>query len=84
MKTDIHPQDCRKVIFHDNASGEEFLISSTMPSEETKKWSDGNEYPVVQVEISSASHPFYTGTEKRLDTAGRAEKFKKRAEKAQK
>jgi large subunit ribosomal protein L31 len=82
MKSDIHPQDYRKVIFHDNASGEEFLISSTMPSEETKKWEDGKEYPVVHVEISSASHPFYTGTEKRLDTAGRAEKFRKRAEQA--
>lgn len=83
MKSDIHPQDYRKVIFHDNASGEDFLFSSTMPSEETKKHSDGKEYPVMNVEISSASHPFYTGTEKRLDTAGRAEKFRKRAEKSQ-
>ena len=82
MKSDIHQQDYRKVIFHDNASGEDFLISSTMPSEETKKWEDGKEYPVIQVEISSASHPFYTGAEKRLDTAGRAEKFRKRAEAA--
>ena len=78
MKSDIHPQDYRKVIFHDDASGEEFLISSTMPSEKTKKWNDGKEYPLVNVEISSASHPFYTGTEKRLDSAGRAEKFRKR------
>lgn len=84
MKTDIHPQDYRKVIFHDNASNEDFLISSTMPSQETKKWSDGEEYPVVCVEISSASHPFYTGTEKRLDSAGRAEKFMKRASQAKK
>jgi large subunit ribosomal protein L31 len=84
MKTDIHPQDYRKVIFHDNASNEDFLISSTMPSQETKKWSDGEEYPVVYVEISSASHPFYTGTEKRLDSAGRAEKFMKRASQAKK
>ena len=95
MKKDIHPQDYRKVIFHDNASGEQFLMSSTMPSEETAKWSDGKvnraatqtgqeEYPLVKVEISSASHPFYTGTEKRLDTAGRAEKFKKRMAKAAK
>ncbi len=84
MKTDIHPQDYRKVIFHDNASNEDFLISSTMPSSETRTWTDGKEYPVVFVEISSASHPFYTGTEKRLDTAGRAEKFRKRAEHAQK
>jgi large subunit ribosomal protein L31 len=84
MKTDIHPQDYRKVIFHDNASNEDFLISSTIPSQETKKWSDGKEYPVVYVEISSASHPFYTGTEKRLDSAGRAEKFMKRASQAKK
>jgi len=83
MKSEIHPQDYRKVIFHDNASGEDFLISSTMATKETKKWTDGNEYPTISVEISSASHPFYTGTEKRLDTAGRAEKFRKRAEKSQ-
>jgi len=82
MKKDIHPQDYRKVIFHDNASGEQFLMSSTMPSEEKVSWEDGKEYPLVKVEISSASHPFYTGTEKRLDTAGRAEKFRKRMEKA--
>jgi large subunit ribosomal protein L31 len=84
MKNDIHPQDYRKVIFLDNASGEKFLISSTMPSEEMIKWEDGNEYPLVKIEISSASHPFYTGTEKRLDTAGRAEKFRKRMEAAKK
>ena len=83
MKHDIHPKEYRKVIFHDNASGEQFLISSTMPSKETAKWENKNEYPLVKVEISSASHPFYTGTEKRLDTAGRAEKFLKRMEKAQ-
>lgn len=82
MKKEIHPQDNRMVIFHDDASGEEFLIASTMPSEENAKWTDGKEYPKVHVEISSASHPFYTGTEKRLDTAGRAEKFRKRLEKA--
>lgn len=84
MKKDIHPTEYQTVIFHDNASGEEFLISSTLGSDEMKKWEDGNEYPVVHVEISSASHPFYTGTEKRLDTAGRAEKFRLRMEKAAK
>ena len=83
MKKDIHPNEYRKVIFHDNASGEQFLISSTLPSEKTAKWEDGNEYPLVTVEISSPSHPSYTGTQKRLDTAGRAEKFRKRAAKAQ-
>jgi large subunit ribosomal protein L31 len=82
MKKDIHPQDYRTVIFHDNGSGEQFLISSTLKTQETGKWTDGNEYPLYKVEISSASHPFYTGTEKRLDTAGRAEKFRKRMEKS--
>jgi large subunit ribosomal protein L31 len=84
MKKDIHSKEYRKVIFHDNASGEKFLISSTINSQETAAWTDGNEYPLVKVEISSASHPFYTGTEKRLDTAGRAEKFRKRLERASK
>ncbi len=83
MKKDIHPEDYRLVIFHDNASGEEFLISSTAHTEETGTF-DGKEYPLVRVEISSASHPFYTGVEKRLDTAGRAEKFKARMAKAKK
>ena len=82
MKKDIHPQDYRKVIFHDNASGERFLMSSTMPSDETAQWDDGKEYPLVKVEISSASHPFYKNKKKRLDSAGRAEKFKKRMERA--
>ena len=82
MKKDIHPNTYRLVIFHDNASGEEFLISSTIETQETGTY-EGKEYPLTRVEISSASHPFYTGTEKRLDTAGRAEKFRKRMEKAQ-
>jgi large subunit ribosomal protein L31 len=82
MKKDIHPKDYRTVIFHDNASQEQFLISSTLKTQETAKWTDGKDYPLIKVEISSASHPFYTGTEKRLDTAGRADKFRKRMEKA--
>ena len=82
MKKDIHSKEYRKVIFHDNASEEQFLISSTINSQETATWTDGKEYPMVKIEISSASHPFYTGTEKRLDTAGRAEKFRKRLERA--
>lgn len=81
MKKDIHRKDYRMVIFHDNASDEQFLISSTISTEETGTFK-GKEYPMVRVEISSASHPFYTGTEKRLDTAGRAEKFKARMVKA--
>ena len=83
MKKDIHPQDYRLVIFHDNASGEDFLISSTVETTETGTF-EGKEYPLVHIEISSQSHPFYTGVEKRLDTAGRAEKFKARMAKAKK
>lgn len=82
MKKDIHPKEYRQVIFLDVSSGAQFLIASTIETEETGKWEDGKEYPLYRVEISSASHPFYTGTEKALDTAGRAEKFRKRAAKA--
>lgn len=84
MKTDIHPENYRQVIFHDNASGERFLIGSTIETKETDKWTDGNEYPLVRVDVSSASHPFYTGQEKVMDAAGRVEKFKARAAKAKK
>ena len=82
MKKDIHPENYRKVIFVDNSSDEKFLIGSTIETEKTGKWEDGKEYPLVEVEISSASHPFYTGQEKVLDTAGRVERFKARAKAA--
>lgn len=78
MKKDIHPKNYRPVIFDDVTSGKRFLISSTVDTEKTDKWDDGKEYPVFQVEISSASHPFYTGHAKTIDTAGRVEKFKAR------
>jgi large subunit ribosomal protein L31 len=78
MKKDIHPENYRPVIFVDNSSGDKFLISSTINTKETAKWTDGKEYPVHYVEISSASHPFYTNQEKIVDTAGRVEKFKSR------
>ena len=81
MKKDIHPENYRPVIFHDTASGEEFLIPSTVKTEETGIYKK-KEYPLYKVEISSASHPFYTGKETVIDTAGRVEKFKKRAAKA--
>ena len=84
MKKGIHPEGYRQVIFHDNSSGAEFLVGSTIKSEETKKFKDGKEYPVIHVEISSASHPFYTGNDKVIDTAGRVEKFKARQKKAAK
>ncbi len=85
MKKEIHPQNYRPVLFIDNSNGAEFIISSTVNSnEKAKAKADGKEYPVYRVEISSASHPFYTGNEKSLDTAGRAEKFRARVAKAKK
>jgi large subunit ribosomal protein L31 len=82
MRTDIHPENFRMVIFHDNSSGERFLIGSTIETKEVEKWTDGKEYPLAKVDVSSASHPFYTGTEKVMDVAGRVERFKARAGKA--
>lgn len=82
MKKDIHPKDYRHVIFHDNSNGVDFLIASTIKSTEKAKWHDGKEYPMVSVEISSSSHPFYTNQEKMMDAAGRVEKFKARQAKA--
>jgi large subunit ribosomal protein L31 len=84
MKKDIHPENYRPVIFADNSSGEKFLISSTIATKENAKWTDGKEYPLHNIEISSASHPFYTNQEKTIDTAGRVEKFKSRMSKAKK
>ncbi len=77
MQKEIHPENNRKVIFIDDTSGEKFLVDSTVKTTETGKL-DGKEYPVYHVEISSASHPFYTGKETMVDTAGRVEKFKAR------
>ncbi len=83
MKKDIHPQNYRTVLFIDNSNGEEFLIPSLVHTTETAKAkADKKEYPLYRLEISSASHPFYTGNEKSLDTAGRAEKFKAKVAKA--
>ena len=77
MKADIHPQ-YREVVFQDVTSDFKFLTRSTMASKETIKWEDGNEYPLIKIEISSATHPFYTGQNKVMDTSGRIDKFKKR------
>jgi large subunit ribosomal protein L31 len=83
MQKEIHPQNYRPVLFIDNSNGAEFIISSTVETKETAKAkADKKDYPVFHLEISSASHPFYTGNEKSLDTAGRAEKFKQRVAKA--
>lgn len=81
MKKDLHPAEYRLVIFEDTSSGVRFLMGSTIATDKTDKWEDGKEYPLFQVEISSASHPFYTGQSKTIDTAGRVEKFKTRASK---
>lgn len=77
MKADIHPQNYRTVVFQDAGSGTQFLIGSTVETEQTTKV-DGKEYPLFVVEISSASHPFYTGKSTTLDRAGRVDRFKKR------
>ncbi|MGN6512633.1 MAG: type B 50S ribosomal protein L31 [Lysobacteraceae bacterium] len=77
MKADIHPE-YREVVFQDVTSDFKFLTRSTLSSKETTKWTDGNEYPLIKVEISSASHPFYTGQNKIVDTSGRVDKFRKR------
>lgn len=81
MKADIHPADYRLVIFEDIASGEKFLVGSTVKTTETSTF-EGKEYPKVTVEISSKSHPFYTGEDRTLDKTGRVERFKQRAQKA--
>ena len=80
MKKDIHPE-YKEVVFMDTSSDYKFLTKSTMTSRETIKWEDGNEYPLIKVEVSSASHPFYTGKKIFLDTAGRVEKFNRRYKK---
>jgi large subunit ribosomal protein L31 len=77
MKAGIHPE-YKEVVFQDISSEFAFLTRSTIGSKETIKWEDGNEYPLVKVEISSASHPFYTGKHKVLDSGGRVDRFKKR------
>ena len=74
MKKDIHPSNYREVAFKDNTSGEIFIVSSCVETEDTIKH-NGVEYPLYEVEISSASHPFYTGKKTTIDRAGRVEKF---------
>lgn len=78
MKTAIHPQNYRTVVFEDLNNGEQFLTRSTVTTEESVKHKDGNTYPLVKVHISSASHPFFTGQEKLVDIEGRVDKFEKR------
>lgn len=77
MKKDIHPT-YQAVVFNDLASGKQFLTRSTVTAEKTIEWEDGNTYPVIDVEISSESHPFYTGKQRIMDSAGRVERFNAR------
>ena len=77
MKQGIHP-DYRPVVFRDVSADFAFLTRSTATSDKTIDWEDGNTYPVIDVDVSSASHPFYTGRSRVLDTAGRVEKFRQR------
>lgn len=81
MKKGIHPDGYRFVVFKDMSNGKAFLSRSAANTKETIKWEDGNEYPLVKLEISNTSHPFFTGQKVLVDTAGRIDKFKKRYEK---
>lgn len=81
MKKDIHPKEYRFVVFKDVSDGTSFLSRSTAKSKETIKWEDGEEYPLVKLEISSSSHPFFTGKMKLVDSAGRVDKFKNKYKK---
>ncbi|MCB4810926.1 type B 50S ribosomal protein L31 [Methylovorus menthalis] len=77
MKSGIHPE-YREVVFQDIGADFSFVTRSTISTRETIKWTDGKEYPLVKIEVSSQSHPFYTGKQKILDTAGRVEKFRQK------
>jgi large subunit ribosomal protein L31 len=79
MKKGLHPDNYRQVVFEDLNNGWRFLTRSTAASEETTKWEDSQEYPLIKVHITSASHPFFTGEERILDIEGRVDKFKARA-----
>lgn len=78
MKKGIHPENFRDVVFRDVGADVSFLIKSTVETEKTTTWEDGNKYPLVDLDVSSASHPFYTGEQRIFDSAGRVEKFKKK------
>ena len=81
MKKNLHPDSYRLVVFRDMSNGTSFLTRSSANSREKIKWEDGNEYPLIKLEISNTSHPFFTGKNMLVDTAGRIDKFKKRYEK---
>ncbi len=83
MKSSTHPQNYRPVVFSDDQAGFAFLTQSTAQTDETIKWEDGNTYPLVKVHISSASHPYFTGEEKIIDTEGRVDRFAARQKAAE-
>lgn len=83
MKKDIHPTTYRPVVFQDLNNGFTFLTRSTVATDDTIKWEDGKEYPLVKVHITSTSHPFFTGEERIVDIEGRVDKFKARAKAAE-
>lgn len=78
MKKDIHPENYRLVVFKDMSNGYEFMSRSCANTKDTTTWEDGNEYPLIKLEISNQSHPFYTGKLQLVDTAGRVDKFRNR------
>ena len=82
MRKDIHPKDYRLVVFKDISNDFSFITRSTVNSKESVKWEDGKEYPLVKLEISNTSHPFYTGKIKLVDTTGRVDKFRQKMEKS--
>src|SRR5262244_2215565 len=84
MKKSLHPDNYRLVVFEDLNNGFRLLTRSTVASDETTKWEDGNEYPLIKVHITSASHPFFTGEERIVDIEGRVDRFKARTEAAKK
>lgn len=81
MKKDIHPKEYKFVVFQDISNGYSFLSKSTATSKETIKWEDGKDYPLIKLEISHTSHPYFTGKMKLIDTAGRVDKFRNRYKK---
>ncbi len=83
MRKDIHPKEYRQVVFKDISNDHMFMTRSTVATRETIVWEDGKEYPLVKLEISNTSHPFYTGKIKLVDTAGRVDKFRQKFEKTQ-
>tara|TARA_B100001057_G_C22694593_1_gene889181 strand:- start:652 stop:906 length:255 start_codon:yes stop_codon:yes gene_type:complete len=84
MKQGIHPENYRLVVFKDMSNDYSFISKSCAPSDESVKWEDGNEYPLIKLEISHKSHPFFTGKMQLVDTAGRIDKFKNRYSKQKK